>query len=77
MNSRQILNWIWQPRPESPVNYMGPQCVSWMHNDLHGFRGIDTEGIPWQIFFDNRTRTALIGFSGEGISDDSSGSTQI
>lgn len=24
MDSREILEWMWQPREESPVNYLGP-----------------------------------------------------
>ena len=28
MDAREILQWMWQPREESPVNYMGHQCLS-------------------------------------------------
>lgn len=28
MDAREILQWMWQPREQSPVNYMGAQCLS-------------------------------------------------
>lgn len=76
MTSRQILDWIWQPRPESPVTYMGPQCLSEEQQNVLGFKGIDTEGIPWQTFFDKKTKLAVKGFSGSGDPEEG-GSTRI
>lgn len=77
MTAKQILNWIWQPRSESPLHYRGLQCASWTDMDVHGFSGTDTQGIPYQTFFDAKTKLPVKGFSGEGITEDSSGSTKI
>jgi hypothetical protein len=38
---------------------------------------MDTEGIPWQTFFDAKTRQPIIGFSGEGNPESENGSTII
>ena len=42
-----------------------------------GFRGKDTQGIPWQTYFDAKTRQPIIGFSGEGNPKGGDGSTRI
>ena len=34
--------------------------------DVHGFKGTDSEGIPWQTFFDVKTKSPIMGFSGDG-----------
>ena len=77
MTSKGILDWIWQPHDDSPSSYMGPQCLSKDHPNVYGFRGIDSEGIPWQTFFDAKTKLAIKGFSGEGTNEDESGTTKI
>ena len=71
-----ILEWIWQPRTESPVTYMGAQCLAETKQNVLGFKGYDTEGIPWQTFFDTKTRLAIKGYSGEGNPEEG-GSTLI
>ena len=81
MDARRMLEWIWQPRADSPVSYMGLQCLAGdklaegSQNDVYGFKGYDAEGIPWQTFFDQKTKQPIIGFSGDG--DPESGATQI
>jgi len=75
MSSRRILEWIWQPHPHSPVSYMGRMSL-WDGTDVHGFKGSDTEGVPWQTFFDNKTRLPIKGYSGDG-DPDAGGSTLI
>ena len=86
MDTKSILEWIWQPHAESPITYMGHQCLRTPINDdstneeenhvnVLGFKGYDAEGIPWQTFFDQKTKKPLIGFSGDG--DPELGSTQI
>ena len=77
MDAREILQWMWQPREQSPVNYMGAQCLSLEQQNVLGFKGIDTEGIPWQTFFDAKTKQPIKGFSGEGNPESESGSTII
>ena len=65
MDARSILEWVWQPRPESPVTYMGPQCLSEEEPNVYGFKGRDTGGILWQTFFDMKTRLPIKGYSGD------------
>ena len=79
MFPRNILEWLWQPHHDNPVTYMGPQCLKTSDEEdnatVLGFKGYDAEGIPWQTFFDQKTKKPLIGFSGDG--DPELGSTQI
>jgi len=42
---------------------------------VYGFKGYDAEGIPWQTFFDSKTKQPILGFSGDG--DPEVGSTLI
>ena len=56
MDSRRMLEWIWQPSDESPVSYMGLQCLSEEEPNVYGFKGYDAEGIPWQTFFDTKSK---------------------
>ena len=77
MNSRQLLEWMWQPRLESPVTFMGPQCLSEARQNVYGFKGYGADGIPWQTFFDASTRLAIKGFSGSGNPEETGGSTLI
>jgi len=45
---------------------MGRQCLWDEQKNVYGFRGTDTEGIPWQTFFDYDTKLAYKGYSGSG-----------
>lgn len=47
MDSRRMLDWLWQPSLESPVTYMGLQCLHLENQTVHGFSGTDSEGVPW------------------------------
>ena len=76
MDSREMLEWMWQPRPESPVTYLGQQCLSKEITNVLGFKGHDFEGIPWQLFFDAKSKQPMLGFSGEG-NPESDGSTAL
>ena len=80
MDARSLLEWVWFPRDESPVTYMGLQTLRLPEDgslyNVHGFKGFDTEGIPWQTFFEAKTKKPLYGVSGEG-GDGEDGTTLI
>ena len=54
---------------------MGLQCLSEEESNVYGFKGYDAEGIPWQTFFDKKSKQPVVGFSGDG--DPEVGSTLI
>ena len=53
---------------------MGPQCLT-KDKNVYGFKGYDAEGIPWQTFFDSKTKLPILGISGDG--EPETGSTRI
>ena len=56
---------------------MGLQCLHLENQTVHGFSGTDSEGVPWQLFFDSKTKKPIYGVSGAGDPNSEDGSTQV
>ena len=71
LSVRDVIHAIWFPQPgiDFGTNFMGPMCMvdendpdKWY--DVLAFSSTDAEGIPWQAFFDMKTRKIKKSYSG-------------